>query len=265
MKKTLLAFVLLFIFLFIANIGTALAQEFQKSYSLPAGSNISIKNVSGNVKVKGYDGEQFIVKGYKEGRDLDQVEVEDLSDGSRLDLRVRYAANCNCNASIRFEVLAPRSINYNYEKISSVSGDVEISDITGNITAKTASGDINVSRANGRVSAGSASGNVEVSDISGTVSASTASGNVEARINRLEGSENLRFSSASGNVNVRMPANLDATVEMSTATGSLSSDFPLQIEHRQYGPGSRAQGRLGSGARALRISSASGNVRLTSK
>ena len=52
-----------------------LAQDFQKSYRLSQGSRVSIKNISGDVIVKGYDGEAVVVTGYKEGRDRDQVSV----------------------------------------------------------------------------------------------------------------------------------------------------------------------------------------------
>jgi len=102
-----------------------------------------------------------------------------------------------------------------------------------------------------------------VRDVSGTVSAQSASGNVEVEIAKLEGTDDMKFSSASGDVNVRLPANLDAEVEMSSASGSVKTTFPLQIEDRRYGPGSRARGRVGNGSRRLRVSSASGNVSLT--
>jgi DUF4097 and DUF4098 domain-containing protein YvlB len=77
---------------------------------------------------------------------------------------------------------------------------------------------------------------MRVRDASGTVSAQSASGNVEVEIARLEGTDDMKFSSASGDVNVRLPANLDAEVEMSSASGSVKTTFPLQIEDRRYGP-----------------------------
>jgi hypothetical protein len=63
---------------------------------------------------------------------------------------------------------------------------------------------------------------------------------------------------------VRLPLNIDADVEMSSASGEVKTNFPLAVETEHYGPGQRARGRLGSGSRRLHISSASGNVSLTS-
>ena len=119
------------IFLAILICGTAAAQDFQKSYPLHAGARISVKNVSGDVIVNGYDGDTVKVTGTKEGRDRDKVEVDDRSDGSQIDLHVKYPQNCDCDASIRFEIQVPKSIKYDFDNISSASGNIEVNSITG--------------------------------------------------------------------------------------------------------------------------------------
>jgi hypothetical protein len=241
-----------------------LAQDFQKSYRLAQGSRVSVKNVSGDVIVKGYDGDAVVVTGYKEGRDRDQVSVEDLSDGSHVEVKVRYPERCHCNASVRFEVKIPRTINLNYDAFSSVSGNVEISEATGTIRAKSVSGDVNVREVAGTIYANSVSGDVTVGEASGAVSAKSTSGNVRVDLQRLEGAHTnrLEFGSVSGNVEVKMPGSIGAEVEMSTLSGHLETDFPITIEKREFGPGRSARGRIGDGARALKLSSVSGNVYL---
>ncbi|HEX4951697.1 MAG TPA: DUF4097 family beta strand repeat-containing protein [Blastocatellia bacterium] len=240
----------------------ALAQDFQKSYRLAQGSRVSIKNVSGDVIVKGYDGEAIVVTGYKEGRDREVVSVEDLSDGSRVDIKVRYPERCNCNASVRFEVKVPRTINYDYDALSSVSGNVEVHEAMGTIRAKSVSGNVNVKEVAGTVQATSVSGDVAVEEASGAVTAKSTSGNVQVNLLRLEGSNanRMEFGSVSGNVEVKMPGSLGANVEMSTMSGHLETDFPITIEKREYGPGRSARGQVGDGARTLKLSTVSGNV-----
>jgi DUF4097 and DUF4098 domain-containing protein YvlB len=240
----------------------AAAQDFQKTYRLGAGGSISIRNVSGDVNVRGYDGDAVIVNGFKEGRDRDKVDIEDTSGGNNVSVGVQYARNCNCDASVRFELQVPRSISYNFDKISTASGDITMSTLTGDLTVHTASGDVTVTDVTGKVNAATASGEMRVANVRGTVSARSASGDVDVQIARLEGAGNMEFSSASGDVRVSAPADLDGNVEMASATGDVRTDFPLQVEKREYGPGERASGRLGSGSRNLRISSASGNVSL---
>ncbi|HVG17951.1 MAG TPA: DUF4097 family beta strand repeat-containing protein [Blastocatellia bacterium] len=241
----------------------AFAQDFQKKYEIGAGGHINVSSVSGNVTVTGYDGSVVLVTAIKEGSDRDKVEVEDTSAGDRIDLRTRYAPNCNCNASINFTVQVPRSVKYNFDKLSTASGNIEVRNVMGQLRARSASGDVTVEDVSGSINASSASGNVRVKDASGAVNASAASGNVEVEMTSVEGSENMEFTSASGNVYVKAPASLDATVDMSSVNGSLKTDFPLEVKEPQYGSRRSAHGRLGNGSRSLKIRSASGDVSLT--
>jgi DUF4097 and DUF4098 domain-containing protein YvlB len=105
---------------------------------------------------------------------------------------------------------------------------------------------------------------VRVADATGTVNASSASGNVEVELTRLDGTGDMKFSSASGDVHVRMPTSIDARVSMSTVSGDIETNFPIEVKQNRHGAGSRAEGQLGNGARQLKISSASGNVSLKS-
>jgi DUF4097 and DUF4098 domain-containing protein YvlB len=225
------------------NVGWS--QDFQKTYAISAGGLVRIGNVSGDVKVTGYNGDSIIVAGFKLGRDRDLVKIEDLSSGDRVDIRVKYPEQCNCDASVNFEVRVPGKVDYNFERISSVSGDVEISGVSGRLRAE------------------SVSGNVDVADVVGLVSAGSVSGNVNASITRVAGTGDMKFSSVSGNVVVRAPSNLDADIEMASVSGSLKTDFPIEVQEPRYGPGRSARGRLGDGAHSLKITTVSGRVSLT--
>lgn len=222
-----------------------MGQDFQRSYAVAAGGHIRVGNVSGDVIVTGYSGEVILVRGYKEGRDRDRVQVEDLSSGDTVELKVRYPESCNCDASVRFDVQVPHSVRYNFDRISSVSGNVGITGVRGRIKAE------------------SVSGNVLVQEVAGEVTASSVSGNVEVDINRLEGAGDMRFSSVSGNVSVRAPSNLDADIEMSSVSGALQTDFPIEVQGRERGSGRSARGRVGGGQRGLKITTVSGRVNLT--
>ena len=242
----------------------ASAQDFQRSYNLESGGTVNIANVSGDVALTGYDGAAVVVTAHKTGRDRDMVEVEDTSTPGRVSLRAKYPNNCNCDAGVRFEVRVPRNGNIIFEKISTASGDVKAEGFAGRVRLSTASGDVTVRGVSGEIQASSASGTVRVADAAGQVNASTASGDVEVELTRLEGDGDMRFSSASGDVRVRLPSTVNAYVNLSTASGSIETNFPIEVKSNRHGPGSRAEGQLGSGARTLKISSASGNVSLKS-
>lgn len=240
----------------------ALAQDFSKTYRIAQGSRVSVKNVSGDVIVKGYEGNAITISGYKEGRDKDLISVEDNSNDSAVDVKVRYPERCNCNASIRFEVRVPFNINFNYDSISSVSGNVEIDGASGEIHAKSVSGEVTIKAGSGNIDAKSVSGDVRVDQAAGTVNAKSTSGNVHVDLTRVDGTNRMEFASVSGNVEVSVPSGVGADIEMSTLSGSLQTDFPITIEEKKYGPGRSARGRVGDGARALKMNSVSGNLHL---
>lgn len=251
--------------LVLAATAAASAQDFQKSYQLSQSGSIRIENVSGNINLSGHEGSTVVVTAFKEGPDRDQVEVEDLSTADRVHLRAKYPSDgCrNCNASLRFEVRVPRS-GVHIERISTASGDVTATDLSGRVNLSTASGDVTLQGVSGEIDASTASGRVKVTNASGSVRASSASGDVEVEIARLEGTRDLRFSSASGDVRVRLPNDLDARVHLSTASGQIETDFPIEVKRHEHGGGSTARGQLGGGSRSVRISTASGDVSLKS-
>ncbi|MCI0488203.1 MAG: DUF4097 family beta strand repeat-containing protein [Blastocatellia bacterium] len=224
----------------------AAAQDFQKSYRAGAGASVRISTVSGDVKVTAYNGDVIIVMGFKEGRDLDMVDIEDRSRNGNVDVGVRYPENCRCNVSVRFEVQVPASVGYDFRGISSVSGDVEVIGVTG------------------RLKASSVSGTVNVKEVTGTVNASSVSGDVEVEISRFEGKDDMKFSSVSGSVHVKVPSNLDAEIDMSSFSGSINTDFPVEVRKDHYTSRQWARGRVGDGSRNLHMSSVSGSLSLKS-
>jgi hypothetical protein len=220
------------------------AQDFNKNYHLGAGGAIRIMNISGDVVVSGYGGDSVVVTATKTGRNRDRVEIVDNSGPDSVELKVRYPEREGGDASVAFDVQVPRGIRYNFEKLYSISGDVRIHGVTGQVRAKTVSG------------------TVVVLDVVGLVSADSVSGDVNVEIRRLDESGDMKFASVSGNVTVKAPANLDGSVEMHTVSGGLRVDFPIEVTEPRYGPGRSARGRLGNGSRNLGINSVSGRVSL---
>jgi DUF4097 and DUF4098 domain-containing protein YvlB len=237
--------------------------DFQKSYTLGPGSRIKIENVSGDIVVSGYEGSTIQVKGVTVGRDKDRVDVEDTSDAGSLSLKAHYPQNGNCDASVRFEVQVPRSMAYKFDSLSTASGDIKVQDVTGELDAHSASGDVHIENVTGGVRARTASGDVAAKQIRGLVNAESASGDVSVEITKLEGNDHqMKVTTASGDVTVKLPANPDVEVEISTVSGSVQTDFPIQIQTPEFGPGQSARGRLGNGTYNLHMTTVSGDIHL---
>jgi DUF4097 and DUF4098 domain-containing protein YvlB len=246
MKKYSLALALVLI---VAMIPAATAQDLHKTYAIGSGGSVKIQNISGNIKITGYAGNTIMVDATVTGPDRQLLTVEDTSTPNSIDLRVQYPERSgNIQASVNFQVQVPSMIEYNFDGISSVSGDIEISSVRG------------------RLRLNSVSGGISATGITGTVTAKTVSGNLEVEIPRLEGTGDMQFSSVSGNVNVVAPGTIGANIEMSTLSGALDTNFPIQVQEREFGPGRSARGTVGARADYnLRLNTVSGKISLTAR
>ena len=220
------------------------AQDFRKSYNVSAGGQIVIWNYQGDIKVEGYEGDSIEIVANKKGPDRDLIEIIDSSYEERIDVHPRYLKFGHGNAMVDFEVRVPQSVEYNFSRLSSLGGKVQVSNVIGRLRAM------------------SMRGNVEVKDVKGLVSASSHSGNVRVEIDKDSDRSNMRFASISGNIEVRAPSSFGAFVDMSSISGLLKTDFPIEIQEMRYGPGRSARGKVGEGKQFLHLRSVQGQVSL---
>jgi DUF4097 and DUF4098 domain-containing protein YvlB len=144
---------------------------------------------------------------------------------------------------------------------SGVSADVHITGATAGVSGNSVSGDVVLSDVAGDIRVNSVSGDVQVRGAStGSIKANSVSGDVEIFVDQLSGSGDFDFSTVSGDVEITLPANLDATVRMTTLSGELTSDFPLTTQGERERR--NVEARIGAGGRMLRFNSVSGNVTL---
>jgi hypothetical protein len=227
------------------SLQAALAKDFKHEYALPPGGEIIVENFSGDITIRGIQGQSIEVVGKRSGEGADSIEILDSSFGNRVEIRLRPEPDAGRNAKVDFEVRVPASIGYNFARISTFSGNVDISGVKGRLWTE------------------SVRGNVTMTGVKGLVNASSFSGNITAALDKVQEPGNLRFMTISGNIDVSAPANLDALVDITCGSGQLKTEFPLEIQELRYGPGKFARGRLGAGKQILRMRSVSGRVSLT--
>ena len=72
----------------------------------------------------------------------------------------------------------------------------------------------------------------------------------------------LLLDTSTGDINVQVPSNTNATVRASAFRGGVISDFPLNVMSSRWGGSTTADGLIGSGGRTLRLCTFNGNVTL---
>jgi hypothetical protein len=220
------------------------AQEFDKEYDLKAGKPVIIINPLGDIRVSAYDGDVIKITASVKGDDREKIQFIDRSSGNRVEIFTRYPAFPPGDARVDFEVRIPEEHDYDFRRLSSPGGNVEVSDVKGRLWAE------------------SVRGNVLLRNFRGLATASSVSGNILGYLDESVERNNIRFSSNSGNITVRAHADLDAFIEITSGSGSIKTDFPLKVQDMRYGPGQSAHGRLGKGIQILQISSIFGHIQM---
>jgi DUF4097 and DUF4098 domain-containing protein YvlB len=230
--------------------------DFHWTGTVPSGANVSVSNISGEVHVAASASGKVEVTGYKHGHDTDRVRanVEQTSRG--LVVCVLYDDATSCNGG-------SHSNNRGSHERNDASIDLDVSlPAAVNLTANSVSGDVRVTGINGDVDANSVSGDVHLDRLRSTsIRANSVSGDIDVQADQLSGRGDLSFHTVSGDVTLELPRSFDADVTMSTVSGSMDSDYKMTMNN---GSMSRRNinARIGNGGRRLEFNTVSGDVRL---
>lgn len=102
-------------------------------------------------------------------------------------------------------------------------GDISLFNLTGNAEVSTSGGDIEVSAENGNISANTSGGDIRMESSNGEVYAKTSGGDIFLNYSGVNMGINLLTSG--GDIDVKLPSNIDADVEIKSSGGDLVNNF----------------------------------------
>ena len=233
--------------------------DFEWRGRLPAGAAIEVKGVSGDIRATPAGGEEVEVVAVKRGdpRDVEAVtfEVVEHRDGVTICalFPLRRGRTASCDPGSWHDLRLERDLD--------VEADFEVRvPAGGRFVARTISGDIDIRGLQGDVAANTVSGDVWI-ETSGLAEARTVSGSVRATLGRTDWSGELAFETVSGDVTVEAPDGLEADVDFATISGDIETDFAIAVRGRGFVRHS-LRGTIGSGGRHLKLKTVSGDVTL---
>ena len=154
---------------------------------------------------------------------------------------------------------------------NTVSGNIEVRDASDAVEMHSVSGDLRSSKLRGHVKVNTVSGDIQVDDVNGDVRGKTVSGTLTGR-GALDGVEfesvsggfefrgdfrgagTFSVNTHSGDIQLTLPENLAANLDLRTFSGELRTEFPLTLQ-----PGETA-GRRG---REMRTTINGGGARIS--
>ena len=251
-------------------------EEVVQTYGVGRTPALVIDSFAGNITVRAGEGEEIQVRYVKHAprtSDLDRIEVDIRPRAGGLTIVTRYPGTRVMNSSVRLEVIAPPGASFDLNtgsgrvevsglegggKAQTSSGRVTARDLSGTVALHTSSGGMSVQTFDGDLNVHVSSGSIDVAEMKGNLAAHTSSGSIDVvdaqgwvRLETSSGSIDYSgspegecsFKTGSGNIDLRLPSDLDAEVDLHTSSGSIRVDYPLEGESDRQD----VQGIIGSG------------------
>jgi DUF4097 and DUF4098 domain-containing protein YvlB len=261
-----------------AREGPEQVEKVSQTYKVGEGAALDLSHLAGDIRVTGGTGSEVQIDAIKRVRHrdpeqarrlLEALRVEVSNFNGRVEVRTIYprrgAFGNNVSASVDYVIVVPAGATVS---LKSISGDISVTNVKGEVRAETVSGDVNVAGTPNVAVAKTISGNVTAQNIgsqttlvlttiSGTVlgtglkvralQAGSVSGNVRlvgTEVERLEAksvSGNIEFeaplakggryefTSHSGNVRITLSGNTGFELDADTFSGSVRSDVPVTL------------------------------------
>jgi hypothetical protein len=236
------------------------ADAFTMSERIPDGQWIRVRNVSGDVRVRPSTSDRVEItatKSWRRGDPKDvRIEMRKASNGSIL-VCAFWTENATCTEN----GYDSRGDGGNWRRNNDVAVDFEVRVPKGvRVGAWSVNGGVSVDGVSNEVLAGTVNGSVDAVSAGGPVQASTVNGSVRASMGRLDGTQDLTFSTVNGTVVAEFAGDVDADVDLRTVNGRFRTDWPMTMTGRIDPKHLRAT--LGKGGRRITLSTVNGNVEL---
>ncbi len=232
----------------------AVREEFHQSYPLSPNGRITLKNISGAVRITAWDRAEVRVDAVKraetrERLDEARITVDASADSVNIETHYpedafRYERGDNRRrnaASVDYTVSVPRGARL--ESIEVISGRLDIENVTGGVKASCISGQFTAR------------------NLAGEAKLSNVSGMLEATFDRLDDASNVTLNNVSGQIVLRIPSDTNGTIKANTLSGQITNDLGLPVRRGEY-IGHDLSGQLGRGGARIKLNNVSGQIRI---
>ena len=227
---------------------------FEWQAEMTPGQTLTVRAIAGNIVVNLASGTQARVTAVKTGSgDLSLLQIHEVDSYHGPMICVvypYYQDTCNSGSitlhsndlQVQFTISLPAGVLLD---ASDVNGDIRVNGVTAPLTLSTVNGRLDLAGI-------------------GAVRGSTVNGSITAAYDAFDWTGKANLSTVNGSIDVTLPATASAAIHASTVSGSVSSDFPLQVQGLGLfcSPGGVLKGTLGSGGRDLNLSTVNGSVHI---
>lgn len=267
---------------FALSASTARADEWSKNYTITTRADLQVHTDDGDVNIVSADQKQIVARISTEGYKIapNEVRIDESQSGDHVIVTVKTphfkGFLGNLHRAIHVQLSVPRKLDM---EVTTGDGAVTVQPVAGRIQIHTGDGSIRADGVRGDVNLHTGDGSINAHEVDGTLSASSGDGSVHISgrfdglaINTGDGSVDAEAApgskmtspwsihSGDGSVDLRVPEDLRAYVDLKTGDGSIRCDLPITTEGSVER--SHIHGNLNGGGGELKITSGDGSIRL---
>jgi DUF4097 and DUF4098 domain-containing protein YvlB len=240
----------------------AFADEWSKSFVVSGKPDLHVTTGDGAVHLRAWDRKVIEVKvttiGWKIGSS--DVKVSDHQSGDRVDLDIHTPSFSGLFSrhSVDVDIQVPRELR---SEIRTGDGSISVDSVRGEIHLTTGDGSISADSVGGIFDARTGDGSVHARGRFDLLTLQTGDGSIDATVaagSKMTASWSVR--TGDGSVNLRLPADLAADLDVTTGDGGIHSDLPVTVSgsHRE----NALRGQLNGGGPLLSVRTGDGSVRI---
>ncbi len=274
------AIILVTVAIFSVALGASADDQWTKQYTIATRASVRIDTNDAHITVTTWDRKEVGFRVTTEGWTIgdNDVRVSSNQSGDNVELTVRVP-NMRWNwhterRSVRIAVSMPREADLDaitgdgHMDVSTLSGRVSLRTGDGHVRLDKVRGDIRLHTGDGHIDGDALDGNLDVHTGDGRIRVTgrfdsltlrTGDGHIEAEAgygSKLARSWSLETND--GSIVLRVPKDLDATVDARTGDGRIHMGLPVTVSE---GLGrSRVRGKLNAGGELLRLRSGDGSI-----
>jgi hypothetical protein len=223
--------------------------EYHKTVYFDSGGTLSLENYNGDLEIRGWERTEVEVfaermiprpletKVYVVGTIDYKPKIYFDKYKDLIKIKTRYSARGEAQ-EVDYFINVPHFTNL--KDIKNKSGNVFVSDLTGEAVIDLVNGEL------------------EVENFSGSLSASVRDGFVRASFYDLRGEDEIKITNRQGDIEIYLPQDIEAQLEASTPNGMISSDFDLD----QQLPADKVSAQLGAGGALISLQALNGHIKI---
>jgi len=241
-------------------VGPEVIDYFNGEYPINAQTIVSVSNINGQIEITGWDSDNVSVYAVKKStfgeEELHKANISVTNTGNHLEIITKYTGQKLIQTRVDYSIKVP--YNTSIESLTTSNGEIQISNVKGDISASSSNGAIIIEDVNGIVSATTSNGHIEIRNTSGISDLRTSNAAITTEIQSIQ--DDINIETSNGAVTVYINPLMNATLEMTTSNAKVKlQGISLNISLLED---THVIGTLGINSRKIDIHTSNANIYL---